>query len=262
MTLSAGQRVAPLSDHLVVPVVHVADEPVGPGYPGGGHHLVSGGVGTAERDVVVERVGEQEGLVGYLADVVPETGQGQVTYVGAVNQDGAGSDVVEAGQQPGHGGFPATGTSHQGHRLAGLENQVEVHEHGRRRGTFRRGVGEGHAAELNPPPGVDQRPGAGPVDDLRLLVEDLVDADRRGGGPLGLEQDEAEHSERDGDHGDVAAECEQGTDPELVVDGQVSPVEQYQGHAEPGECLDQGVKPGPGLDQGGGRPAEAIGDLG
>ena len=85
MTLSTGQRVAPLSDHLVVPVVHIADEPVGPGYPGGGYNLVSGGVGTAECDVVVERVGEQEGLVGYLADVVSKAGQGQVTYVGAVD---------------------------------------------------------------------------------------------------------------------------------------------------------------------------------
>ena len=42
----------------------------------------------------------------------------------------------------------------------------------------------------------------------------------------------------------------------------MSSVEQHQGHAEPGKCLDQGVEPGPGLDQGGGRPAEAIGDLG
>ena len=42
----------------------------------------------------------------------------------------------------------------------------------------------------------------------------------------------------------------------------MSSVEQHQGHAEPGKCLDQGVEPGSGLDQGGGRPAEAIGDLG
>ena len=53
LPLSARQGVAALADHLSVATVEVPDECIGPGDPGGGHHLVTGGIGLPKGDVVV-----------------------------------------------------------------------------------------------------------------------------------------------------------------------------------------------------------------
>ena len=54
--------------------------------------------------------------------------------------------------------------------------------------------------------GLDEVDGAGAVDDVGLLVEDLEDALGRGGGPLADHHEEAEHAERRLEHHDVGVE--------------------------------------------------------
>jgi hypothetical protein len=80
-----------------------------------------------------------------------------------------------------------------------------------------------------------------------------------GGRPLCLQQHEAQHPKRDGDHDHVAGKRQQGADPDAVLDRQPAAVEQDRGHSEAGEGLDQGVEAGPGVDEGGGRPAQPLG---
>ena len=126
-----------------------------------------------------------------------EAGQRQVADVDAVDEHSAAVHVVEAREQSGHGGLPASGPTHDGHRLTGFDHEVEAFKDGRRLLSVGPGIPEGDVPELDPSPGVDQGSGTGPVDDRRLFVQDLVDSQRRGRRPLGLEEHEAEHPERD-----------------------------------------------------------------
>ncbi len=258
LALAARERVAALADHLVVPSSQLTDESVGLSGAGCPHDVVQRGVRPAEGDVVPDRLGEQERLVGDLVGVMAQARQREVAHVVAVDQDGACVHVVEAAQQAGDGRLAAAGSADDGDDLAGLHDQVEAVQHRRCVG-IGAGIGEAHAAELDPAGRVQQVPGAGSLGDCRHLVEDLEDAPRRGGRPLCLEQHEAQHPERDGDHDHVAAECQQGADADALLDRQPAAVEQDRRHPEAREGLDQGVEAGPGVDEGCGRPAQPLG---
>ena len=86
---------------------------------------------------------------------------------------------------------------------------------------------------------LDEVDGAGPVDDLGLGVEDLVDAARRCGGALGEHQHEPERAERRLQEHDVGAERDERADGDLAVDGQQAAVEEDRGQPEPRQRLQE-----------------------
>ena len=120
----------------------------------------------------------------------------EVADVVAVDQHRAVVDVVEAGEQPGDRRLAAAGAPDERDGLARGHVQVEVREHrlvGLGAGSL---VGERHVAELDLAAGRDEVDGTGAVDDVRGLVEDLVDAPGRGRRPLAEHHDHAEDAER------------------------------------------------------------------
>jgi len=64
---------------------------------GGFFDLLGRGFGSAEGDVLADGLGEEEGLLGDEADALTQRGQGEVADGLAVDQDGSGRGVVEAG---------------------------------------------------------------------------------------------------------------------------------------------------------------------
>ena len=84
---------------------------------------------------------------------------------------------------------------------------------------------------------IDEIDRAGPVDDLGLLVEDLVDAPGRGLGPLAEHDQHPEQLERRLQHDDVSAEGEDRADLEVAVDHEPAAEQQHQGKSELREVL-------------------------
>ena len=96
LALTARQRVAALADDGVVAVGQLQDEVVRAGCPRRRLDLLERRVGSTERDVVADRLREEERLVGHHPDVRPQAGDGEVADVLAVDAQRAGGDVVEA----------------------------------------------------------------------------------------------------------------------------------------------------------------------
>ncbi len=107
-------------------------------------HLLVGGVGPGEGDVVADRPVEQERLLGHHTELATQRGDGDVAQVVAVEQHRPRVQVVEAGDQLGDGGLARAGRAHEGDRLARFDVQVDVVEHG-----LAGDVAEAHVAELD-----------------------------------------------------------------------------------------------------------------
>ena len=99
LALAARKGEAPLADDGVVAAGEGEDELVRFRGLGGGDHVVEGGVGDAESDVVPDRVGEEEALLEDHADLAAQGVEGDVAHVGVVDAYLPGLHVVEAGQQ-------------------------------------------------------------------------------------------------------------------------------------------------------------------
>ena len=100
------------------------------GRPGGRLNLLLAGVHGAVGDVVADGGGEEEHVLLDGADGLPQGGEGGVPDVYAVDGDGAGGDVVEAGHEVDDGGLAAAGGAHEGDHLTGLRLQVHTLEDG------------------------------------------------------------------------------------------------------------------------------------
>ena len=129
----------------------------------------------------------------------------------AIDLDRAVPDVVEAGEQAGHGGLAGPGPPDDGDGLTRWDVQVEVGEH-QLLGLGR--VGEVHMTEADVAGARSQVDGAGPVGDGRLLVEDLVDPAGRSRSALAHHDQHAEHHERCLQHEQVGVEGQDGPDAE------------------------------------------------
>ena len=90
----------------------------------------SRGLQTAVGHVVAHRVVEQDGLLGDHADLGPQRVEGDVPDVDAVDGDGPGGDVVEAGQEVEQGGFAGAARPHQGDDFAPGHVEVDVLQDG------------------------------------------------------------------------------------------------------------------------------------
>ena len=178
--------------------------------------LVERGVGTAVGDVVADRHREQEGLVEHDADVRAQAGHREVAHVVPVDEHAAAVDVVEAGEEAGHGrlarsrcGPPAPRSHPAPHVQVEMERRLGVSAPSgvaerARRGTRRR------------PVGADEVDGAGPVDDCRRARRGSRRCARPRPPPAGRSiDDHAEEAERRLQHHDVGVEGDEGADREL-----------------------------------------------
>ena len=209
LTLAAREGVAPLADDGVVAERQLQDELVSAG--GGGGRFDVGDIGRRApiSDVVPDRDREQERLVEHDADVGPQALDRHVPHVVAVDPHGAARDVVGPGEQARHRRLAGAGAADEGNGLAGVEMQVETRQH--ERPVLAR-VGEVDVVEGDIAGAVHEVDGAGPVDDLGALVEDLVDARGRGCRTLAHHDEHAEHHERRLHHEEIDVEGEDGAD--------------------------------------------------
>ena len=118
LTLAPREREAPLADDGVVALGQLTDELVGAGQAGRSLDLALVGVPVGEGDVGGHGVVEEEGLLEHDADGPPQLDQLDVPHVDPVEAHPAAVDVIEPGQELGHGRLPRTGRPDEGHRLA------------------------------------------------------------------------------------------------------------------------------------------------
>ena len=124
LTLASGEGEAALPDRGVVAEGHRHDEVVGVGEFGGGDHFFFGCAGTAEGDVLEDGSAEEDGVLKNVADLIAEMLDLVLADVLAVDMDGAGLHIVEAGDEADDGGFSAAGGADDTDELAWLYFEV------------------------------------------------------------------------------------------------------------------------------------------
>ena len=93
------------------------------------HGLPDGVIGcvwAGERDVVANCAGEKERLLWHDAELTAQGLHGDGTQIMPINEHPTLRRVVEARDQLGHGGLAGSGCSHEGHRLPGLNGEIDV----------------------------------------------------------------------------------------------------------------------------------------
>ena len=153
--------------------------------------IIAGRVGASVRDVVGYRVGEQEHVLLYHADVPAERLQRHVPHVDIVNCDRSLRHVVEAGYQAGKGALAAARRAQESDDFPGGNVEIEVTQDQRVLAVLEAHVLEPHVAGR--PPHLD---GVAAVLDRRFGVEHLEDARRGRHRPREVVHDHARHAER------------------------------------------------------------------
>ena len=105
-------------------------------------------------DVVAQRGGEQEGVVGHDGNLASQRGRVDLAHIGAVDEDGALVHVIEARDQHHERGLARAGRTDDRDRGPGLHLEVDTAQH--RLVTV---VGERHVAQLHAPAAGGQRRG-------------------------------------------------------------------------------------------------------
>ena len=99
LPLAAGERLAAFADERIVAVGQVQNELVGAGGAGGGDDFGRRCVGPAVGDVLGDRAVEQERLLQHDADVAAILFDRERADVGAIDENRAVGDVVEAADE-------------------------------------------------------------------------------------------------------------------------------------------------------------------
>jgi hypothetical protein len=171
----ARRQLRPALSHLgVIAVLQSRHELVGAHRLGRGGDLVLGGVGAPERDVVGDRAGEQEALLGHHAQLRAQRRRAHVAQVMAVDRHAPLGGVVEAPHQLGQRRLAGSRRPHQRHRLTGRHLQVHVPQ---RPGAV--AIAERHLFECQVPLDPLQRHRAGTIHQVGLLVQQLEDLVQR-----------------------------------------------------------------------------------
>ena len=254
LPLATRQRVAALTHLAVEAFGQRVDEGLGPRRARRGAHELVAGVRAAVGDVLADGRREEERFVEHQPHRRAQAADGQVAHIPAVDQHRALGGVVEARQQASDGRLPAPRPADQCDRLTGSQVQVEVLQDGT---CF--AVAEGDVAQLDLPARVDQVHGPGPIDDLGLGVEDLVDPIGGGGRALAQQEHEPEGAERRLEQHDVGRERDDRPDGDGAVDGEEPAVEEHGRQAQPRQGLHQRARSGRGRRPAGSSPTGAGG---
>ena len=126
LPLPMRERRTPLTHVLLIPVGQPLDEPVGPDEGGGLFDLLQRHVRVVERQVALDRAGEEEHVLQHEPDVPPEMAQRKIADVDAIDQDLAFLDVVETQQQADDGRLPPARSADDGRALARLDGERDV----------------------------------------------------------------------------------------------------------------------------------------
>jgi len=163
---------------------------------GGGAHFVVGRTLAAVGDVVVDRAGEQPGVLQHHAEQVAQVVARHVVRVDAVDSNATVVDLVEAQEQVHERRLARAGGADDRHGLAGLDVQREVLDE-----RSVRDVAERHVFERDVAARVLQHDRRDRVGLLLRLVEQLEDALGRGGGALQDVHDAGHLRDRHGELG-------------------------------------------------------------
>ncbi len=131
LPLTLRQVLAALREHRVVAVGQRADEPVGVDGARGVHRALARNRRVAERDVVVDRPGEDVEILQHHADAAAQVAGVDVVQVDAVEEDLAVGEIVETPQQPDERALAGAGRTDDREFLAGtdVERYVAQHRH-------------------------------------------------------------------------------------------------------------------------------------
>ena len=181
LLLALGQGASVLADDGLVALGEALDEAVGVGCLGGGDHLLVGGVGSAEGDVVPHGSGGQPGLLQHHAVVLPKGVAGDLTDIKAVHRNASLAHVVEAHEQVDERGLTASRGAYDGHPLTAGERKIQIPYQ-----LLIGGIGEGHVGQGHAPLHVGQGHGIGGVGGLGFRLDQLKEAGGAGHGVLQL----------------------------------------------------------------------------
>ena len=129
MAFASGETIAPLAHHGVQSVRQSLHHAAQPGAVDRVPDLLVRGVRSSQGQVSADGVVEQMSVLGDHAHRGVQRCGGDVTDVRAVVADGAGADVVQAGQQGRDGGLARPGGAHQGIGLAGPHREGDAVQH-------------------------------------------------------------------------------------------------------------------------------------
>src|SRR5439155_2091093 len=200
--------------------------------------------GAAHHKVFVDRGREQDRIFESESDMGTQGSEKDVPNVDAVEKDAALADVVQARDEIGERGLAAARASDEAHRLARLDDEVEVAQHPLVR--FR--VLETDAAELDAAATRVQPPRLRTVGDLGARVEDLVQALRRGAALLAHRQHPSDGVHRPDEHEDVAHERHKPADSEPALDDVDTPQKKHRDERQVGQEVQLGPDLGAGFD--------------
>ena len=129
LTLPAAQRETTLTDRSVVPFGKSHDEVVGAGESRRALHRFHVGIGFRKRNVVADRIVEQERLLEHHTDVLSQLAHVEPTQIDAIQCDAALLHVVKAQQQPNDGALAGSSGTHQRDRLPWRNGHTHSVEH-------------------------------------------------------------------------------------------------------------------------------------
>src|SRR3989338_3572630 len=129
LALSAGEKYAAVPDVRVVPLRKSLDKVVHVGEFGGFDNALTGDGRVVERNIGLERIIEQYGVLRHVADAGPPCGDRNFTDRKVVGEDGTALRLHEAQEQVRDGGFPcARGPYNRGQAALG-EGKAHIREH-------------------------------------------------------------------------------------------------------------------------------------
>ena len=143
LALTTAEPSSAVADIGVVAVFRLHDELVGIGYTGSLLDLLARGIVDAKRDIVEERVVEEDGLLIHIAYELAQVVNAQFLHVDSVDEHLAFLHVVIARDEVDQRRLSPTRLDHQRHGLALLDGEINVLQHP----LF--AISERHVAELN-----------------------------------------------------------------------------------------------------------------
>src|ERR671916_1376823 len=245
LALAPGQALAPLGEHGVVAVRHLADKVVGPGEGGDRLYLLPARVRLAVAYVLGHRRPEEHGVLRDKGDLIPQRFERELLYVPAVDEDTSLLRVVEAGYKARHGRLAGPADADEGDPVADLD--LKVHAPQDLAGLVL--VGEAHVLEADPPVEGGRCDGPRLVPHGRLGVQEVYDPLPRDEGLADLVHLPAERPERGEKEGEVGYKDGKVAQGEAAREHLPGAEIDYERGAQPPDHAEHGAELG--LDDGG-----------